>query len=567
MSEHLLLIEMIERMSVAATLAFILSQTSVFRRLINQRNTWQDAVLLTVFFGLVGIVGTYAGIPVNDAIANSRVIGVMAAGLIGGRLMGVSAGIIAGGHRYLLGGFTAFSCALANICEGLLAGMIYRLYPGRPIPWWLALAAGMLGEIIQMGIILLTAHPYNLARELVGQIALPMIVSNSLGLAIFMIIIKTAMDAQEKISAEQSHKALDIANKTLPYLRRGLNAQSAGETVQIILAAAGYDAVAITDKEGVLAFVGAESSHHAPPASNSLTTVTRQVLATGQMQIARDKETIGCQHAGCRLTSAIIVPLKCADRVIGALKLYYTRSNRVGQSDIVFAAGLAHLFSTQLELTEIDRQAKLAARAKMKALHAQINPHFLFNTLNTITSLVRTKPDLARELLLKLSAIFRYTLHKNGQNITIDEELAQVKAYLSIEQARHGEKLLASEDIKPGLGHYRIPSLSIQPLIENAIKHGLQPKPEGGSIFLKVTDYGQTIEISVADDGVGMDLTAHNPLEHPSGESIGLINVHERLYSQYGDNYGLQLASQPGHGTTITLRLPKCASDEGEDCA
>ncbi len=566
MSEHLLL-EMIERMSVAATLAFVLSQTSVFRRLINRRNTWQDAVLLTAFFGLVGIIGTYAGIPVNDALANSRVVGVMAAGLIGGRLMGVSAGIIAGGHRYLLGGFTAFSCALASICEGLLAGMVYRLYPGRPIPWWLALVAGVLGEIMQMGIILLTAHPYGLAWELVSQIALPMIVANSLGLAVFMIIIKTTMDAQEKIGAEQSHKALDIANKTLPYLRRGLNAQSAQETVHIILAAAGYDAVAITDSEHVLAFAGAESSHHAPPSRNSLTTATRQVLATGQMQIARDKAAIGCPCAGCRLVSAIIVPLKCDDRVIGTLKLYYTRGNSVGQSDIVFAAGLAHLFSTQLELTEIDRQAKMAAKAKMRALHSQINPHFLFNTLNTITSLVRTKPDLARELLLKLSAIFRYTLHKTGRNITIDEELAQVRAYLSIEQARHGEKLLITENIESGLGHYRIPSLSIQPLVENAIKHGLQPKPEGGSITLKATDYGQAIEISVTDNGVGMDLEAHNPLEHPGGESIGLINVHERLCGQYGGNYGLKLISQPSHGTTITMRLPKRTSDEGEDCA
>ncbi|WP_425057860.1 Sensor histidine kinase BtsS [Sporomusa carbonis] len=565
MSEYLLQ-EMIERMSVAATLAFVLSQTAVFRRLINRRNTSRDAILLTIIFGLIGILGTYAGIPINDAIANSRVVGVMAAGLMGGRLMGVSAGIIAGGHRYLLGGFTAFSCALANICEGLLAGIVHRFYPGRPIPWWLALAAGMAGEMMQMGIILLTARPYELAWGLVKEIAVPMIVANSLGLAVFMLIIKTAMDAQEKVGAEQSHKALDIANKTLPYLRRGLNAQSALETAHIILATAGYDAVAITDTEHVLAFAGSETAHHTP-ATTSLTHLTCQALSTGQMHIAQDKTAIGCACSGCRLASAIVVPLKCADRVIGTLKLYYTRANAIGQSDIVFAAGLAHLFSTQLELTEIDRQAKMAAKARMKALHAQINPHFLFNTLNTITSLVRTKPDLARELLIKLSAIFRYTLHKTGRNITIDEELAQVRAYLSIEQARHGDKLLVTEEIEPGLGHYLIPSLTIQPLVENAIKHGLQPKPDGGSIILKANSSSSVIEISIIDNGVGMDLTAYNPLEHPGGESIGLINVHERLFGQYGKSYGLKLDSQPGQGTIVTLRLPKRLNDEVEDCA
>ncbi len=566
MAEYLLQ-EMVERMSVAATLAFVLSQSSIFRRLINRRNTVRDAILLTIFFGFVGIMGTYAGIPVNDALANSRVVGVMAAGLIGGRLMGFAAGVIAGGHRYLLGGFTALSCALANICEGLLAGMVHKYYPGRPIPWWLALLAGMLGEILQMGIILLTARPYNLAWELVHEIAMPMIVVNSLGLAVFMLIIKTAMVAQEKVGAEQSHQALDIANKTLPYLRRGLNPDSAYETARIILATARYDAVAITDTERILAFAGSELSHHAPESRNSLTAATRQVLATNQMYIAQNNAAIGCGCDGCRLASAIIVPLTCAGRVTGALKLYYTRSNAIGQSDIVFASGLAHLFSTQLELTEIDRQTKLAAKAKMKALHAQINPHFLFNTLNTITSLVRTKPDLARELLLKLSAIFRYTLHKTGQEIPIDDELAQVRAYLAIEQARHGEKLVVIEHITPGLGQYRIPSLTIQPLVENAIKHGLQPKPDGGSITLTVSDCGQAIEIVIADNGIGMDLVAHNPLTQPSSESIGLLNVHERLHGQYGQNYGLLLASLPNAGTTITIRLPKRTSDEVENCA
>ncbi len=558
----LLLWEMIERISVAATLAFVLSQTDIFRRLINRRNTRLDAWLLTVFFGLVGIIGTYAGIPVNDALANSRVVGVMSAGLIGGPAMGAAAGIIAGGHRYLLGGFTAFACALANLCEGLLAGLVHRLYPRRPIPWWLALVAGIIGEVMQMGIILLTAQPYYLAAALVDEIAMPMIVANSIGLSVFMLIIKTVGAGQEKIGAEQSHKALHIANKTLSVLRRGLNDDSAQKTVQIILSATDYDAVAITNMERVLAFAGAESNHHAPPSAAQLTAATRKVLATGELQIAQDKEGIGCSHAGCRLSSAIIAPLKCGDRVIGALKLYYTHKNNIAQSDQIFASGLAHLFSTQLELTEIEHQAKMAAHAKMKALHAQINPHFLFNTLNTITSLVRTKPDLARDLLIKLSAIFRYTLHKAGRNITLDEELAQVRAYLSIEQARHGEKLLVTEIIDAGLGRYLIPALTIQPLVENAIKHGLQPKPDGGILAIKAVERGENIEISITDNGMGMDLSARNPLTTPGAECIGLRNVHERLLGQYGDGYGLSITSQPDHGTRIAMLVPKKLNDE-----
>lgn len=561
--DSILLIELIERMTVAATIAFILSQMPLFRRIIYRNIIFKEKIALALIFGFIGILGTYAGIPVNDALANSRAIGVISAGLVGGRVMGVSAGIIAGGHRYLLGGFTAFSCALANICEGLVAGWVHKLYPQKPIPWWVALITGIIGEIVQMGIILLTARPYDMAVELVQQIAMPMIVANSLGIAIFMLIIKTVMYSQEMVGAEQSHKALDVATKTLPYLRHGLDSESGQAAAKIIFDSGGYDAVAVTNTEKVLAFVGAEAEHHSSD-KIGLTKATYRVLANGKMYIAQSPEEIGCSCNGCRLASAIVVPLMRAEQIIGALKLYYTSPNAVGQADIMFVSGLAHLFSTQLELTEIDRQAKLAERAKMKALYAQINPHFFFNTLNTITSLVRTQPDLARELLLKLGAIFRYTLHKTGQDITIAEELAQVRAYLTIEKARYGEKLTIEEAISPGIDKYLIPSLSIQPLVENAIRHGLQPKESGGRILIKIGDCNNAIDITIEDDGVGMDWSRECPLETRAGGGIGLVNVHERIRGHYGPAYGVFIESYPGQGAKVTIRLPKRLSVDGE---
>lgn len=561
-----LLWEMAQRMSVAATLAFLLSQFATFRRMLYRQGSFREKAAITIVFGFIGILGTYFGIPVGDALANSRVIGVMAAGLIGGPVMGVAAGVIAGGHRYLLGGFTAFSCGLANICEGLLAGMVHRYYPDKLVPWWMALLAGLVGEIMQMVIILLTARPYNLAKDLVDAIAMPMILVNSLGIAIFMLIIKTAMLTQEQIGAEQSHKALDIATKTLPYLRHGLDSSTARAAAQIIFDAGGYEAVAITDTQQVLAFVGIEEAHHTRDTAG-LTDSTRNVLSSGEIYIAQSTAEIGCSCKNCKLASGIVVPLKRANHVIGTLKLYYTQTNAVGQADIVFASGVGHLFSTQLELTEIDRQAKLVARAELKALYAQINPHFLFNTLNTITSLVRTKPDLARELLLKLGAMFRYTLHKTGHNITINEELSQVRAYLTIEQARHGDKLFIEEDVSPIVEKYLIPSLTIQPLVENAIKHGLQPKENGGSIVIRAVEANEDIVITVIDDGIGMDVKARCPLESPSPECIGLSNVHERLRGQYGLGYGLSIASELGSGTRVTLRIPKHLCDGGDENA
>ncbi|MCE5287581.1 MAG: sensor histidine kinase [Pelosinus sp.] len=562
--EESLLLQMVQRMSIAATLAFFLSQTTLFRRINYRYVTLLDKIKLSLIFGSIGIVGTYAGIPVDDALANSRVIGVMAAGLLGGPAMGTAAGLIAGGHRYLLfGGFSALSCAMANVCEGLFAGWVKCRYPESPMPWWIALGSGIIGEILQMAIILLTARPFELALTLVQHIALPMIVANSLGLTIFMLIIKMTIDVQQQAGAAESKRALAIAAQTLPYFRKGLGIDSAKAAAEIIYANGSYHAVAVTNTKCVLAFIGVGADHHLSNQSG-FTLATNQALRSGSIYIAKSPAEIGCLVKGCQLASSIIVPLKCGEQVIGTFKLYYTNRKLLKQSDVVFANGLAQLFSIQLELAELDHQAKLVAEAELKALQTQINPHFFFNTLNTITSLVRTKPDLARDLLLKLSAIFRFTLQKAGRNITIAEELIQVRAYLAIEKARYGEKLCVKEAVDPSAEQYLIPSLTIQPIIENAINHGLKPKVAGGTVCIAVEKKEGEIVITITDDGVGMDLAVFHPLKKASStEHIGLMNVHERVQGQFGCAYGLTIHSTVDAGTVVTIVLPLNHS-EGE---
>lgn len=550
-----LLIEMAERLGIAGMLAFLLSQTHYFRRLTARLAGSSDKIKLTVGFGLIGIVGTYAGIPVEDALANSRVIGVMAAGLIGGPKMGLGAGLIAGGHRYLMGGFTAFSCALANVCEGLLAGVIHR-YVKKDLPTvWIALVSGIIGEIMQMGILLLTARPFAQALMLVEQIGMPMIISNSIGLAVFILIVRTAVTMERQAGAEQSQKALDIATKTLPYFRRGLDIDSAREVARIVYESGRYAAVGVTDKSRVLAFFGEGHDHHW--AEKPVTRATQSVLERGEIYLALSREEIGCHQEDCPLKSAIIVPLLCGKEVIGTFKLYYTQSGIAEKPDVIFAEGLAHLFSIQLELAEGERLAKLAEQAELKALQAQINPHFLFNTLNTITSLIRTQPDVARDLLLKLGSIFRFTLQKTGKDITLAEELESIGAYLAIEKARYGEKLNVVYDIRVEAKRYLIPTLSIQPIVENAVMHGLKPKPEGGTITIMAREQDGALTVVIGDDGVGMDLGKHHPLYAQGGGHIGMKNVHERLVGQYGQQYGLRVDSIVGGGSTITILLPK----------
>ncbi|WP_456476279.1 sensor histidine kinase [Oceanithermus sp.] len=224
----------------------------------------------------------------------------------------------------------------------------------------------------------------------------------------------------------------------------------------------------------------------------------------------------------------------------------------VGLAAAAFLAGLG-LFLRGLRLQEAERRARegelARTQAELAALRAQINPHFLFNALNTIRYFVRTDPEEARQLLLRLSEVFQRVLH-SGEFVPLADEIAYAEAYLALEQARMGERLRV-EWIRPEdeLLEVRVPALVLEPLVENAVVHGLAPKPEGGTLRVVVERWGDDLVIQVRDDGVGFD-----PADRKSG--LALTNIDERLRLLYGEGRGLLIESEPGRGTRIELRLP-----------
>jgi two-component system LytT family sensor kinase len=222
---------------------------------------------------------------------------------------------------------------------------------------------------------------------------------------------------------------------------------------------------------------------------------------------------------------------------------------------------MAELLSMQIELAEIDYQSHLAVEAKLDALQAQINPHFLFNTLNTIGVLIRTNPVLARDLMYRFASYFRYSLKEKGRFVTISDELKFIRNYLILEKARFREKLHIIQSVEDGLAEQVIPILSIQPLIENAIRHGITPKEGSGVVHITVRKLpAEEVEITVADDGVGIlpEIMPH-VLEpgYGTGSGVGMSNVNERLKMIYGEAYGLKISSTPEQGTEIKFVIPK----------
>ncbi|OHE71270.1 MAG: histidine kinase, partial [Treponema sp. RIFOXYC1_FULL_61_9] len=528
--------------------AFLFSRVSFFRRyIVSARRRPLGTIAFILFFGLIGILGTYTGIPIRGALANSRIIGVFVAGLLGGPLVGLGAGLLAGFHRWAIdvNGFTALACMISTIAESGMAGLLSDRFYRSDKKWLFAMLAGCAAEVMQMIIILLVARPFTDAVELVKVIAFPMIVANGFGIGMFVAIIEGIFRERDRVAADQAQTTLRIASRTLERFREGFDAASAEENARIILSTLDVAAVSFTDTKIILSHVGLGADHHVS-GMELRTDVTREVIRTGMYRIASNKEEIGCSDSACRLRSAIIVPLQGKRNMIGTLKLYKDQDNAIGHLDVEMALGLANLFATQIELSRLEEQNKLLAKAELHALQAQINPHFLFNAINTIASLTRSEPGLAHDLLIHLGSFFRKNLNSQDELVPLREELEQVKSYLKIEQARFGDKLSVRFDI-PSDADCLIPPLALQPIVENAVKHGIQKKIGPGTVTISARKQADGIELSVTDDGIGMSDERSRTLfsEDRERKSIGLMNINERLVKRYGPAYALSVSSEP----------------------
>ncbi|GAB7102686.1 hypothetical protein JCM4814A_10000 [Streptomyces phaeofaciens JCM 4814] len=264
-----------------------------------------------------------------------------------------------------------------------------------------------------------------------------------------------------------------------------------------------------------------------------------------------------CDHADCPVRWAVVAPLTVDDRVHGALVACAPRESAV----LVRAAGeVARWVSVQLELADLDQSRTKLIEAEIKALRAQISPHFIFNSLAVIASFVRTDPERARELLLEFADFTRYSFRRHGDFTTLADELHAIDHYLALVRARFGDRLAVTLQIAPEVLPVALPFLCLQPLVENAVKHGLEGKADTCHIQITAQDAGAEALVVIEDDGAGMDPVLLRRIlageVSPSG-GIGLSNVDDRLRQVYGDDYGLVIETAVGAGMKITTRVPK----------
>ena len=310
-----------------------------------------------------------------------------------------------------------------------------------------------------------------------------------------------------------------------------------------------------------------------PQGSAIRTQATHDTLEDGITRLLYTPAEIGFPDGSKLIKAAIIVPIEYGGNIVGTLKFYYRSSRRITETQKSIARGLGKLLSTEVAASKLEEQRELATSMELKMLQSQINPHFLFNTINTIASLIRTDPPKARELLREFAVFYRSTIEHSQDQIRLALELEQTLRYFSFEVARFGEDRLEInvdleseiENTSFNVAEMMVPPFLLQPIVENAVKHAM-PAEGKLTIVISAQTEGSDVLISVTDDGVGMDRRACNNMMHSessTGLGIAMKNVHDRMHGFFGSDADILVATKPGEGTQVTLRFPKVLETQG----
>jgi two-component system, LytTR family, sensor kinase len=355
------------------------------------------------------------------------------------------------------------------------------------------------------------------------------------------------------------HAALHTASLAARALRHGLDTDSAQTAAPFLRSLTGTDGVALFDGDGqLLAQDPTEEPIWEPDVNDACEHAAADAIS-GQRRVLTHVKS----------SAVVAQPLLTENSdALGVLVVVTTRSPAPGMLGAV--GEVARYAASQIELAELDASRARLDRAEVLALRAQISPHFIYNALNTIASFVRTDPDRARELILEFADFTRYSFRAAGQYTTLAEELRNIDRYLNLERARFGAALTVRLQVAPEVLNVVVPFLALQPLVENAVRHGFAGKG-GGSVEIVARDEGSDCVITVEDDGVGMDpetlrtgpgdaLGTDGSAGTGNSAHVGLTNVDHRLRAAFGNDYGLVVETAIGAGTKVVMRVPKFRS-------
>jgi two-component system LytT family sensor kinase len=549
-----LVAQLVEVLCVFLVIFYLYCRSPAFRPL---RPDWprpRGKVRLYLVFSGIAILGNYLGVPVvgGQAIVNARAVGSTLAGLLGGPVLGLLVGVTAGIHRVTaMSGAAALAGAVSTTLEGLFAGVVHLAMKHRPerlMTPWVALATTFVGEVVHMGIVYVMSGPHS--GEIVRAIAPAMVIANPIGAALFMLVVIERQRDADRVAAASSARALEVAERTLRLLARGLDRNTAGEVAAIIKEKTGVAAVGVTDTELVLGWAGMGGDHHLP-GNRIASPYTRQSIAENAVVFADGvRQSYDCTVSPtCQLASMVIAPLQVDGVVVGTVQLFEPRDRRFLNMNKSLGEGLGALLSSQLVIARYQEQKSLLVMSELKLARAQVNPHFLFNALNTIIAILRRDADRARDLLIHLSHFFRKNLKRASDVSTLEEELEHVSAYLEIEKARFEGRISVETQVDQALLSLRLPAFTLQPLVENAFKHGFSTTLGPGRATIRAYRRDGAAVVEIEDDAGAWSAQRE-------GAGLGMQIVDKRVKNLYGEGWGVSVDCVPQEVTRVIVRLP-----------
>ena len=515
----------------------------------------KNKILFILTFSCVGIVGTYWGIRTPDGIINTRAVGVIVGGIIGGPAVGLFSGLLIGLHRmFFLNTFSAFGSGFITILQGLAAGLLSSFIKSKRRMWLWAFLIGLVLESIHMMLLLVVAPPFWQALRLVQEIAPSMLLTNPVATALFIGVMENSLKERDIMITDTARSTFQSVNLLLKALQSGFTSETVDQLAQIIM-----KAIPTLDYAAILRNGKVTALSLPPGHEDKYDMYKKEVEKFYPLEDKAELEANG------------LMVLSLADRsdVIGFLVVRKDMEQSYSRpvfpsSERELILGLRGIIELMIEMDRLKKQSSLLAEAEIKVLQTQINPHFLFNALNTIGYFCRSDPLTAKQLLLYLAEYYRHNLNSSNALIPLSKEISHVQAYVNIEQARFGSRLRVEYNIDKC--SFSLPPLILQPLVENAIKHGVLPMESGGIVRINITEKPDCYKLCVSDNGVGIPKELLDALltEHPDEErkSIGLINVHKRLISIYGESSGLHIKSSPGEGTSVSFVIPRKDGEE-----
>ncbi|MCF6235483.1 MAG: histidine kinase [Gammaproteobacteria bacterium] len=553
----LLIIDILQQMALLFVVAFLFSRSGAFGLLVKDSLRTRDWLLLYLIFFAISAMGSVlaSNVPLTPGgddwtQVDTRSIGAVLAGFLGGPLLGTAVGFTAGLYRWSLGGPTAMAGFIGTTLVGLIAGLVYMFFLKKNqevrFGWKIAVVATCVGELIMKVLVLLTVQPFDKALALIQITTVPSLIGNSIGAALFV----TILNDKERLGVLHTTTALRMAKRLVDVLKYGFNKSAARAIVNIIRGETQIATVAITDHTNkVMAITGVGADHHHVGDEIVADLVQNAIDQQRVIFINGSTDRLHCAtSANCPLHSALIAPLIVEGNVLGVLLLIEPKRRFFPKLNRALGVGVAELLSEQMQLAMYQEQL---ASAKHKLLIAQINPHFLSNALNTISAIVRTDTARGRELLTKLAFLMRKSIKYENEISTLEEELEHMDAHLSIDLARYGDKLRIEKNIEPKLMNALLPSFVLQPLVENAVKHGTSRLLIPGIIQIRAYQTGDgLIKIEVKDNA-----GQYQP-KLSATQGLGMKNVEGRIKTLFGRQYGLSIDCSPNQHTSVTITIP-----------